>query len=337
MLMKQKMNIVGPGGCLPNVSYSVSPGGSFGRGRENTKDKRLNFGRKPMKTSVRMRNKLIIGFMIMLMAVVLIPAMAFAVSDEEAVEYLRNHPAALVTVNKVGTTTNRLLAAASASSTSNLVARYDATNNTGSSHSNTATTIADLSGKGHTGTVYNITWGEDYAEFNGTNSWVNLGVMNSNDITLEVTFNASSTVYHHLIGNWESGGGGLWLNEGKLGGNWYINGKYEYLYSSTTVETGKKYHAALTYDGSILKLYLNGKLESSRTVSGTVSAPVSSTVMALGVNPAGAAATNDGLFKGKIYTAAIYDGALSAEQIAKDASLSPLMLMVEQYLRLQRV
>ena len=267
MLMKRKVNILGPGGCLPNESYAQSPGGSFSRGRENTKDERLNFGRKPMKTNVnvRMRNKLIIGFMIMLMAVALIPAMAFAVSDEEAVSYLRSNPAALVTVGKGGTTKNLMQTmAASAASINggalpNLVAKYDAKYNTGVSHRNTATTFADLSGNGHTGIANNVTWGTDYAEFNGTNSWVNLGEINSNYVTLEITFSVTnhSGQTHELIGNWEGAGGGLWIEGGrKLGGNFYINGAYHYLESSDTVEVGKKYHAALTYDGSVIKLYL---------------------------------------------------------------------------------
>jgi len=192
-------------------------------------------------------------------------------------------------------------------SNSNLVAKYDALYHDGN-------TLLDMSGNERDGTATNVTFGTDYMSFNS--SWVNLGIIDTPYQTLEATF-TPDTLGGCIIGNWESGGGGLYISDGKLVGEMFVGG-YKQVTSTTSLVVGQKYHAALTFDGSNLKLYLNGVLEATTAASGTIGIPTSNTVMSLGSNPSGSTAGGN-YFSGKIYNAAIYDTALTAEQISADA------------------
>ena len=193
---------------------------------------------------------------------------------------------------------------------SNLLAKYDA-------QYHNSNTLTDINGNNKDATANNVTFGTDYMQFDGSSSWVNLGIMNSNYQTMEITFSPDA-LKGCIIGNWEAGGGGLYIDGNKLVGEYYIEGAYRTYESNTALEVGKKYHAALTYDGTTLKVYLNGKLEISQSVSGTIGVPANSTIMALGGNPGGQTVGSPD-FKGKIYNVAVYDIALSADQIASDA------------------
>ena len=197
---------------------------------------------------------------------------------------------------------------------SNLLGKYDAIVRSGN-------TIYDMSSKIANGTATNVTFTSDYMEFNGSTSWVNLGRKDSNYMTMEATFMITTTPTGsgYVIGNLESGGGGIFIgSDRKIGAGYYIGGSYRWLSSTITIELNKKYHVALTYDGTTEILYINGVLNKSMAISGTIKAPESSTVVSLGSNPY---ASNIGqeFFKGRIYNAAVYNTAISASQIALDA------------------
>lgn len=80
-------------------------------------------------------------------------------------------------------------------------------------------------------------------------------------------------------------------------------------------------HIAATYDGVILKVYINGNLDNSFT-------PVTSTTINSNTLSVGIGAQSDGLskFKGAIDDARIYNTALSASEIANLATIPPPLI-----------
>ena len=202
--------------------------------------------------------------------------------------------------------------------TDGIVTRLDGTNNANGSHISSGTTWSDISGNSKNGTITGGTWGANYLEFNGSSSWVNLGVMNSNYQTIDVTFSTDTIKNQCIIGNWEGGGGGIYLNaNGYIVGEYYV-GSYKTLTSNVKVETGKVYNAQVTFDGTTVKLYVDGILAISTAASGTIGVPSNSTVMALGTNPGGSSPAGSYL-DGKIYSVGVYNKALTAAQVLQNA------------------
>ena len=208
-----------------------------------------------------------------------------------------------------------------------VVANYDMSNHNGDS-------LLDITSNNHNGTVNSGTWGDGFLLFNGTSTWVNLGEINSGTVTMQVTFEPSTIgTYQYLIGNWEGGGGGLLLNSyGYIVGELYIGDGYYSVTSKNIIKTGNKYNATITYDGYLIKLYVNGSLEDITRVAGTISEPLSNTSVALGVNPRGTAAVDGYYFTGKIYNAAIHDVAISSDQVAIDYDTTGLYLEKDTYI-----
>lgn len=94
------------------------------------------------------------------------------------------------------TTTNEILQTANNNSSQvhstnsyisdGLILHYDAINNTGNGHSNTATVWKDLSGNGNYGTINGVTWKSDSLLFDGIDDWVSIDEINPENITVEV-------------------------------------------------------------------------------------------------------------------------------------------------------
>ena len=174
--------------------------------------------------------------------------------------------------------------------------------------------LFSFDGSTHTidGTVVGATWGTDYLQFSGTNStYVNLGQMNSDYMTLQTTFSVDETVTgtQVIIGNIQVGGGCICLAQ-KNGqyvilGEFYINGGYRAIYSNIAPEVGKKYNVQVSYDGKVEKLYIDNVLIGTLEIEGVIKTPNSNTIMALGGNPYGSIIDID-FFKGKIYNASVY-------------------------------
>ena len=207
--------------------------------------------------------------------------------------------------------------------TSNIVTKLDGTENTNNGHSTSTTTWNDISGNEKNGTITDGTWGENYLQFNGTTTWVNLGVMNSNYQTLEATFSPDSTNTGYIVGNWEVGGGGIMIQNGNLGGEFYIGNQYYTVFAKEKVVAGNIYNAIVTFDGNTLIFYVNGIEQARKTVSGTIGAPVNSTVMSVGSNPS-SNTIGGNIFKGKIYNVAVYNQALASDEAKLNAQGSLL-------------
>ncbi len=220
---------------------------------------------------------------------------------------------------------------------SGMLAWYDAINNTGSGHSNSTTTWKDLSGN-NDGKMTNVTMGSNYAEFNGTNSWVNLGEINSDYQTIELTFlcsNASSK--QPVFGNWEEGGGGISIRDGgNIYGEFYIKrGNSEIGYKGITleekVEDNKIITITLTYDGEKVAIYVNGieKGTNENNTGGVIRKTRNNTVFAIGANPYGSNVGKN-ILNGKVYDAKIYNRALSDAEIKHNYILDKARFGIEE-------
>ena len=186
-----------------------------------------------------------------------------------------------------------------------ITGKYSALYNSGTSHG-TESTWWDLSGTGNTGTANNITWGADYAQFNGTSSYVSLKAQNSSQATLIVTFStASASTDQYIFGNWHAGGGGIRISSGKILGEFYIQSDWRTVNTGVSVVANKIYSVALSYDGSTVKVYVDGISKGTPvSITGSIGAPTNSTVMMMGCNPNGTTCEAK-YFNGKIYEAAV--------------------------------
>ena len=170
------------------------------------------------------------------------------------------------------------------------------------------------------GLIYDIS--NKKMTFDGVDDWWNLGQRNSAAQTLDATFKTqtgTAPTDQYILGNWENGGGGIFISpSGYLCGNYYLTEYSDYKAVCTTykAQANTEYHLGLTYDGSVMKLYVNGELAKELTVTGTIGTPQNNTIMSLGSNPSG---TNGGgsYFKGTIKSARVYNQAKSADDMRR--------------------
>lgn len=186
-------------------------------------------------------------------------------------------------------------------------------------HDPSATIWQDLSGNGKNGTIYSATWEDRRLSFNGSSSWVNCGQTNLSYMTLEIELeynvvdDSAAGESNTFMSNAAAGGYTFTQKNGKncIGIN--IDGTW-YMIEGSQGIVGKRTHLAATFDGTTLKLYENGELVIQTAVSGTIKDPSNDTVLSLGSNPD---SSDIGLypFNGYIYSARVYNRALSAEEI----------------------
>jgi hypothetical protein len=82
-------------------------------------------------------------------------------------------------------------------------------------------------------------------------------------------------------------------------------------YNGVTLNTSQWYHVGATYDGTTLKLFLNGNLVASQAVTGAIQADTSK--LTLGKNPI----ANNFYFKGKIDEVRVFNVALTDQQFQR--------------------
>lgn len=96
-----------------------------------------------------------------------------------------------------------------------LLMQLDGANNTGEGNYKDTDIWTDLSGNKKNGTIKGATWQENSLNFDGQNDWVNCDKSNTDYKTIEVTFafnKLDTTENQYIIGNWQSGGGGILFN-----------------------------------------------------------------------------------------------------------------------------
>ncbi|NYZ79236.1 LamG domain-containing protein, partial [Candidatus Micrarchaeota archaeon] len=196
----------------------------------------------------------------------------------------------------------------------------------------------DSSGNGNTGSFSGLnfvpTWvGGKYGyglNFDWTDAQ-HIAVTDSNSlhlngsITMELWFRETSTgsgLGEWLLNkdsstNYNNSNYALWTdNLNKIRGAVSDCSVVANLTSATIISLNTWYHVAFTYDGSTIKLYVNGVLENSS--SQTITPLPNTQPLLIGARKAG---TNQYNFNGTIDEVAIYSRAKSASEIAADANL----------------
>ena len=186
-------------------------------------------------------------------------------------------------------------------------------------------TINDQSGLGHTATLSNATWNATghsggAVSFNGTNAWVT--VADAPDLRLTTSMTVEAWVKPTSLTGWrtvimkERPGGlsyTLYASDNNAPPAMYANtgaGDVSVLGSNLLTLNGW-FHLAGTYDGSTLRLYVNGSLINSKPLSGNL---VSSTSpLRIGGNSVWGE-----YFSGLIDDVRIYDRTLSNAEISAD-------------------
>ena len=154
-----------------------------------------------------------------------------------------------------------------------VISSFDATNNTGSGHSNSATTWKDLTGS-HNGTLNGPTWGTDYLQFDGVDDWVNFGQIDSqNQVTVEATisFEQIKNGEADIVGNWEFGGYGIYASNGVPVFSLYSKemDRYVEVSAPNAMTAGQKTKLKGVYDGTNMYLYVDDKLVAQTSNEGT--------------------------------------------------------------------
>ena len=201
--------------------------------------------------------------------------------------------------------------------TAGLVAAYGLNAGSGSS-------AADSSAAGNTGTVSGATWTAagrygSALSFDGINDWVTTPDANSLDLTNAMTLEA--WVRPSALGSWrtvifkERPGGvvyGLFANQGgsRPLGQVFI-GSERNATGTSALPLNVWTHLATTYDGSFVRLYVNGTLASSTAVTGAMAA--STGVLHLGGNSVWGE-----WFAGLIDEVRVYNRVRSAAEIQQD-------------------
>ena len=187
------------------------------------------------------------------------------------------------------------------------------------------TTTADQSGKGNGGTLTNATWvtGGKFNKalsFNGTNAWVSVPDSATLDLTTGMTLEA--WVKPSSVGGWQTAvvkeqpGNlvyGMYANTSanRSETEVYTGSATQSLVGTGALSAGIWSHLAATYDGNMLRLYVNGAQVSQLLTIGTIL--TSNSPVRIGGN-----AIWGEYFNGLIDEVRIYNRALSATEIQND-------------------
>ena len=189
----------------------------------------------------------------------------------------------------------------------------------------------DFSGNGNSGQIYNTTRIKEGAcnealFFNGMNSYVAIPYRTNNhpekEITVDLWFAVDSFDRQVLVSTYNNGGYRLAFDDGD--DLWWTvsteRGDISVPVPHESILLHRWHHVAGTYDGSSLKIYLDGVLRNSANASGSVHYTYANDVM-LGVD-AGTGTEPDpqcnGFFKGGLDELRIYNYALTYGQVMDD-------------------
>jgi hypothetical protein len=189
----------------------------------------------------------------------------------------------------------------------------------------TGTTVADLSGNANAGTITGANWATagkngGALSFNGTSNYVQVADSNSLDLTTGMTLEAwvnpaaLGTAWRTVLFKEQSGGMiySLYANQDTTRPVGQVNiGGEQNVVGAASLALNTWSHLAVTYDGSALRLYVNGAVVATTPATGTI--PASTGVLRMGGNSVWGE-----WFGGLLDDVRIYSRALSAGEIATD-------------------
>jgi hypothetical protein len=158
--------------------------------------------------------------------------------------------------------------------------------------------------------------------FDGNADWLTVADADSLDLASEMTLEAwvyptgSGTVARPIVGK-ERPSNAAWFLNAATAGNSNPSVAVRVGTSNVTATAGSPLpvntwtHLAATYDGSSLRLYVNGSLAAERATSGVLA--TSSRPLRIGHND-----VNGGVFLGRIDEVRVYARALTAQEIQAD-------------------
>jgi hypothetical protein len=215
-------------------------------------------------------------------------------------------------------TTDFTIAFTVAAPGSNLVAAYSFNEGSGS-------TLTDRSGRGHTGSISGATWttSGQYGgalSFDGVNDWVTVSDSAALDLTTGMTLEA--WVYPTSVSSWRTV-----IMKQRTGGLAYalyaasssmrpagwgtIAGSQIGVSGPSTLPLNTWTHLATTFDGTTLRIFVNGNEVATRTQAGSIT--TSSSVLRIGGNSVWGR-----YFRGRIDEIRIYNRALAPSEIQAD-------------------
>ena len=204
-----------------------------------------------------------------------------------------------------------------------LIRYYDGNNNSGYSHSSNTTIWKDLSGN-YDGEVISSTWENNSIVLDGTNSYVNIGnIDNLTAFTLEAylivsSYDVQKTV--NIISNYQSTGIALYY--GTDGTPRFIitkdDGTKITLAGKDKHQTNDVHTITGTFDGTTAKLYIDSVLVDTKEVGNTVIKSANNTPMVIGCNPNPTGCDTGYNLNGKVYSAKIYNRALTETEIKQN-------------------
>ena len=176
--------------------------------------------------------------------------------------------------------------------------------------------VQDLSYRYHDGKVYGalLSKSDGTIKTDGVDDYVDAGYSMfdfGNSISLVARFKwlQNNNVENEIIDNFEGAGTGLYIvSSGKAVFSVNVSGTYYKAISSSTVSLNQWYTVVGTYDGSTVKLYLNGNLVGSTSISGNIR--VSPAPFYLGANPAVVEPTSSIGYKDSSFTSNVYSDIL---------------------------
>jgi hypothetical protein len=186
------------------------------------------------------------------------------------------------------------------------------------------TTAVDSSGKGNTGTLSNATWTSagkfgSALSFNGTNARVNVPDSSSLHLTTAMTLEAwvnpstVSSAWRDVIykGNDNYYLEGTSTSSGVPAGGGTLGGAGAAAFGSGALPVNTWTHLAVTYDGSTIRVFVNGSQVGSQAATGAITSSTSQLQI-------GGDSVFSQYFKGSIDDVRVYNAALTAAQVQTD-------------------
>ena len=163
------------------------------------------------------------------------------------------------------------------------------------------------------------------AYFDGVDDYIDLGHKSydfGDTASMVLRFklhSVNSTINTYLFGNWEGAGFGFLLSKtGQLFFQLYNENVSNYItLPGSNIELDKWYTVVATYDGTTIKIYINGELYTSTATTGEIKP--SNVQFLLGANPGGNDRTSE-FTNFTVSDAMLYDRILSEEEVKNSFS-----------------